>query len=239
MSGYYTIDDARSLRARTHDDEAWNSEALCLEPRAEGAVYKLDERIHLASVPYDPLLPVDRCFDYGSADDPCVCGWWQVKDCRGRRQARLIGEKRWRGKSDAFMRTAVLAEESRRGYTWVQKCYLPGDAASLKNEFEEHGIIVEGADQDVMQGINHVRNTLAPDENGTPGLVMDNSLKDRQEGTYSTWEEMKGYRLERGRPVKRDDHGVDMVRYFLMTEPTLKMRGSSNPYIFGNADVQP
>ena len=239
MSGYYTVDDARALRARTHDDEAWNSEALCREPRAEGAVYKLDERVHMDDVPYDPQLPVDRWFDYGSADDPCICGWWQVTNTKGRRQARCIGTRRWRGKSDAYVRTTMLEEEKKRGYGWMDKTYMPGDAASLKNEFEEHGIIVETADMTVMDGINHVRNLLAVDEKGTPGIVFDRSCNVRQEGCFSDWEEMKGYRLERGRPVKQNDHFVDLVRYGCMTEPTLKMRASASAFGTTSRDVDP
>jgi hypothetical protein len=76
--GYFPIDDALAQQARA-SRQAWESEMLCLRPRADGLVFPdFDPRRHLAPLAFDPSLPLYRTLDFGYAN-PFVCLWVQVK----------------------------------------------------------------------------------------------------------------------------------------------------------------
>ena len=249
QSGYYSIDDARGLRDDVHDQESWDAEALCLEPRTEGREYKLDESQHLADLPFDNHYAVDRVFDYGAGSDPMVCQWWQLIKYKGRLQARKIDETRWIGMADRIVVNEMLAYEKEMGYNnWIGMTLIPGDGKSLSNEMETRGIIVTLPDQEVFVGNATVRNLLTPDKHGIVGLVMDRDTtvnaygSDGEviKGCYSTWMEMKGYQRIGGRIVKKNDHGPDCLRYFCHSTPELVVGGGAPLAVLPkDADVDP
>jgi len=241
-SGYYLIDDARQLRDDVHDDETWISEAMCGEPRTEGAIYtKLKERIHMGTLPWDRGLALDRVFDYGAADSPCVLQYWQLTKENGRLQARMVDELRWQGTADRLIVDDFLSYEKEMGYNnWIGRTIIPGDGASLRNECETRGLSVELPDQDVAEGIATMRNLIAVDKKGTPGVKWDKEAATTRTCCHPTWTELKGYHMIKGRVVKEDDHGPDASRYYCQSTPELVVHKKSSMIILpDNLDINP
>ena len=82
--GYFPIDDAIAQKSRA-SREAWESEMLCLRPRADDLVFgEFSPAHHVAPVPYAPDLPLYRAIDFGYAN-PFVCLWVQVRGQAGAR----------------------------------------------------------------------------------------------------------------------------------------------------------
>ena len=86
-------------------------------------------------------------------------------------------------------------------------------AKSVSELFAEHGILVNPrVDKDVFSGIARVKGYLKRD-NGLPDLYVFSPC-------VNMIREFKGYFWGAGEsPVKRDDHAMDELRYFIMTRP--------------------
>lgn len=84
---------------------------------------------------------------------------------------------------------------------------------SVAELFCERGILVDThVDKDVFAGISRVKSYLARG-NGTPDLYIFKNCQ-------NMISEFKGYSWGSGdMPVKRDDHSMDELRYFIMTRP--------------------
>lgn len=84
---------------------------------------------------------------------------------------------------------------------------------SVTELFCENGVWVNpNVDKNVFAGINRVKSYLLG-ENGTPRLYIFSSCT-------NLIRELKAYRYGRDdMPVKRDDHALDELRYYLMTKP--------------------
>ena len=84
---------------------------------------------------------------------------------------------------------------------------------SVAQLFFERGIAADtNVNKDVFAGISRVKSYLARG-NGTPDLFIF-------EGCTHMIEEFKGYSWGGGdSPVKRDDHSMDELRYFIMSRP--------------------
>ena len=89
---------------------------------------------------------------------------------------------------------------------------------------------IVGANNQVIEGIETVRVALQLD-NGDPKVVIDkdrcpNLIRELQ--TY-VWEKSKGGKFVRNaapRPLKRDDHSCDALRYLLHTNSHAAAKGS-------------
>lgn len=86
-------------------------------------------------------------------------------------------------------------------------------AKSVAELFYERGIAVNtNVDKDVFSGISRVKSYLARG-NGTPDIYIFKNCE-------NMISEFKGYSWGSGdAPVKRDDHSMDELRYFIMTRP--------------------
>ncbi|MBO5525402.1 MAG: terminase family protein [Clostridia bacterium] len=86
-------------------------------------------------------------------------------------------------------------------------------AKSVSELFAERGILVDtNVNKDLFSGIARVKSYLRRD-NGTPNLYIFSSC-------VNLIREMKGYFWGSGdRPVKKDDHALDELRYYLMKKP--------------------
>ena len=216
--GYVPVEELRAQRSRILDDEIYESEALCRRPRAQGLAFPtLTKKLHMNHrLSRDTGYPMYRVFDYGT-DHPTVCGYWQIIRIEGRNQARCIDELRWRGKAPSVIVDQMLEHERKKGYTWFEGTYVPGDAAGFRAELENREIPTIYPDQSVENGIGTCRNLLVPDINGTVGLLLDN------ERCVETFKEMSGYQIKNGKPIKKFDDGVDMCRYFCHSRHELRV----------------
>ncbi len=89
-------------------------------------------------------------------------------------------------------------------------------AKSVSELFYERGILVNTrVNKDLFAGISRVKSYLSR-KNGLPNLYIFKNC-------VNMIREMKGYFWGGGdAPVKRDDHAMDELRYYLMTKPALK-----------------
>ena len=94
-------------------------------------------------------------------------------------------------------------------------------AQSVSELFAERGILVNPrVDKDVFSGIARVKGYLKRD-NGLPDLYIFSNC-------VNMIREFKGYFWGAGEsPVKRDDHAMDELRYFIMTRPKPSRREES------------
>jgi phage terminase large subunit len=130
----------------------------------------------------------------------------------------------------------------------------PSEPANIRT-FEEHGLVAEGADNAISQGISAVKERLVLAGDGRPRLYYyEYALRDRDEGRLAarqpvcTDQEMDSYVWPKARdgssvkevPVKVNDHGMDALRYLCryasdqsgvvrVWSPTPRLSGGERP----------
>lgn len=88
---------------------------------------------------------------------------------------------------------------------------------SIVDEFSDNGLYFEGANNDVRAGINHVNEYLKL-TNGKPKLrIFQRCVNLRTELQTYKWKDLKVGAIQDApeKPVKRDDHAVDALRYMV------------------------
>lgn len=92
---------------------------------------------------------------------------------------------------------------------------------SIAEQFAEHGIFCIGSNNDVEAGIQAVASLIATNDLGEPRLKVFANC-------YNTIREFQGYRYmelsdaqkqianEKEKPIKKDDHAMDALRYLVM-----------------------
>lgn len=106
----------------------------------------------------------------------------------------------------------------------------PEDRGSRLSLSREHGINTVKAKKQIRDGLNAVAERLAPDVNGNPHLVVHDSCTQtiKEFETY-IWE-TSGRRGKdpMDKPLKRDDHSMDAVRYLCV-----QLQGGSRDFAVG------
>jgi len=77
--------------------------------------------------------------------------------------------------------------------------------ADLKKEWRDEGIRVINADTRVEEGIEAVRNAMAP-VIGRPKFLVNRICKDWRR-------EVQSYSEKNGKPIDKDNHAMDETRY--------------------------
>ena len=174
---------------------------------AEGAIYdQWDERVHVVSedpVPEKYIVGVD----YGTSSVTTFIllaqsrGKWYAVD-EHYYDARATG----RQKTDAEHAADFIAWLGNRRPSAIE---VDPSASSFKLELKRTGIKrVNDADNDVLDGIRDVASALS----GDTFYVHERCEHLRQEFTTYVWDEKAQERGE-DKPVKRDDHALDALRY--------------------------
>jgi phage terminase large subunit len=194
--------------------------------QAEGLVYdEFDSSPNGHLIEPFPI-PTDwrrfRTIDFGFTN-PFVCQWWAVDhDNRAYLYRELYMTERTVADHAAHINAFSQAEVYEA--TWCD--HDAEDRATL----EDAGIETRPARKDVQSGLQAVKERLKKRKDNTFGLYIfkgalveeDTSLRSQYRPTC-TEQEIPGYVWERdytGRknkketPVKRDDHGLDALRYF-------------------------
>lgn len=165
---------------------------------------------------------VYRSVDFGYRN-PFVCQWWAVSPDKPRRYVLF----REIYKTEELMEDLAqdIKQES-RGLD-LEQSYADPAQAEDKATLERHGVITKGAKKDISAGIQEVKSALAKRQDGIPNLVlMENSLIHPPDNTLddagkpvSTLEEITQYQWkdEKDEPVKKNDHGMDAMRYLIYT----------------------
>ena len=191
---------------------------------SEGMVYEgWGQSIHMTDrfeVPAD--WKRYRCIDFGFRN-PFVCSWWAEDPDGDLYRYREIYMTERTVKSHAEQINA-LSEGER--YVATIADHDASDRATLL----ENGISTIAAKKDILNGIELVQHRLQIKGNGKPSIFFmrdslvecDQSLKSRYKPTC-TEEEFPGYvfperkegKADDEKPVKVDDHGMDVVRYLV------------------------
>ena len=189
----------------------------------EGLVYpEFEESVHVIEPFPVPAAWQDTiCIDPG-LKNPLSAHWYCV-DYDG--NVYVVAEHYRAGEGVDFHADAIRAISARLGWKTDEKGRLRAliDSAadqrtlassrSVSELFYERGILVNtNVNKDVFSGIAQVKSYLNP-KNGLPDLYIFNCCP-------NMIREFKGYFWGSGEsPVKRDDHAMDELRYYLMSRP--------------------
>ena len=189
----------------------------------EGLVYpEFEESVHVIEPFPVPAAWQDTiCIDPG-LKNPLSAHWYCV-DYDG--NVYVVAEHYRAGEGVDFHADAIRAISARLGWKTDEQGRLRAliDSAadqrtlassrSVSELFYERGILVNtNVNKDVFSGIAQVKSYLNP-KNGLPDLYIFNCCP-------NMIREFKGYFWGSGEsPVKRDDHAMDELRYYLMSRP--------------------
>lgn len=188
----------------------------------EGLVYDCwDPRQHI--IPWRRLpksWPRVRSIDFGYSN-PFVCQWWAIGP-----------DDTWYRYREIYMSGRLVTEHAKQiaklseGENIVAT-YADHDAED-RATLEAEGIKTQPADKEISPGIQDVYKLMMPRPSGKPRLFfmrdslveLDSSLAENKKPTC-TEEEIPGYvwakpvgdKNPKEEPVKRDDHGLDAMRY--------------------------
>lgn len=223
--GYLTFRDVLQAYRRLSTD-AWESEWCCKQPRTSGLVYPtFDVMLHTEpNLTYYPGIPLWRSCDYG-VDNETVILYWQVD---GSGCANCLQELRWTGVAPSVVVQEMIEFERLKDWQTFNGTIVDPSALGFRKELEREGErhhemkglkFTLPANNDVEGGIAEMRNAFVVQSNGRGKIMYDRSRCKR------TIEELAGYRMLNGRPVKKEDHGADASRYFVFTCPDYQRTG--------------
>jgi hypothetical protein len=214
--GYLKIDDCITQMRRA-SRAGWESEMLCKRPSLENVVFdEFDPAIHVASIDYDPNLPLYRAIDFGFVN-PFVCLWIQTTS---EGAVRVI---------DEYIRTRATVAEHAGQLRLRTPCVEPAVAGtfcdpagagrndvtgtSAVKELAALGIKCRYRPSAILEGIELIRAALCAGD-GKSRLVIDPKCAGliRALSCYH-------YPQTGGELPEKDgvyDHPIDALRYFFI-----------------------
>jgi PBSX family phage terminase large subunit len=190
---------------------------------ADGLVYGVfDPDKHVITkdeIPKSPPMKYHVAGDYGTKN-PTAFGlfgqWLHPGPTRERRYLIiLLKEYYYDGrKKDVGKTTSQYLSDFREfiGNRRVSTITLDPSATPLITEFEQAGLFVTPADNEVIGGIGLVANALHNDS----FYVVDECTNTIEEFGLYAWDETAGLKGT-DRPIKQHDHAMDMIRYLFKT----------------------
>jgi len=179
--------------------------------QAEGVVYDaFDEEKHVAEAK-EPGRFRFAAIDYGTTN-PCVFGMFAHN---GKLPANLIREYYHDSKKTGRQKTdAEYADDFKAfcGRDKPSQVYVDPSAASFIAELRKRGVNVVHAKNDVLDGIRFVSGCLT---SGSFTVSPECKETIREFQAY-VWDE-KAQAKGEDKPIKRDDHCMDMIRYGLFS----------------------
>jgi len=217
--GYLKIDDCITQMRRA-SRAGWESEMLCKRPSLENVVFdEFDPAIHVASVDYDPNLPLYRSLDFGFIN-PFVCLWIQVD---GKGVVRVIDEYvRSRATIDVHadeMKKRTPCSEEKVAVTFCDPAGAGVNdvtGTSVVRELRSLGVRVRFRRSSILEGIELIRRAIRSG-NGSSSLVISPRcprLIEALQCYHYPDSVTNGSEL----PLKDGvyDHPIDALRYFFI-----------------------
>lgn len=103
----------------------------------------------------------------------------------------------------------------------------PNTGTSISQEYAQHGVHILYGNNEVKDGIVRVARFLAKRRDNRPGFYITSNCKNtiREFGKYR-WKTYQSKKTQHDNnkleiPQKKDDHAMDMIRYFIMSRPDL------------------
>lgn len=217
--GYIRVDDA--LRwLRNSSRLSWEAETLCLRPCPQGIIFsEFDERVNVKPLSYDPELPLYRAIDFGYNFFCCL--YIQADE----KNVYVIDEYKGEQKSLPINIAAMKAKEKK----WTIKQTYIDPAGRQHNDqtgkqsttiLEENGIKCEWITskrwRNVVNGINLVRNYLAPAVGGTRMYIGDNCTWLRQSFQSYAWKKANEIYTDEPEQNTPWEHPMDSLRYYMV-----------------------
>jgi hypothetical protein len=214
--GYLPIDDLIKDFKSVHIN-TWIQQMECRRVSTVGKVYpQFDEAVHCKNFGYQSSLPMDISVDFGHQNPNCV-GFWQENEETG--ELFMLDEI-----YEAGLSTDRLAEKIKRkldqwGLTPDDLRYGIGDSAQAQQieDLKGYGVYLEPVNKgSVPAGLDKVRRYLSSLAHGVRLYIHRNNCP-------NTIREFKNYHYKRvslagvvtEEPVKKDDHAMDQVRYYV------------------------
>lgn len=182
---------------------------------AEGAIYDMwDPDVHVREMETESTHRIVAC-DYGTTN-PCVFGLIEWRDHNGpyhlTREYYFDSREQGRQKTDS--------EYADDFYAWLgdtkpEVIYIDPSAASFQEELRRRGYSISDADNRVIDGIRFTAKLL--DEGRF--FVSPSCAQTQREFSSYVWDTRAAKRGE-DKPLKTNDHAMDMVRYGLYTHLT-------------------
>lgn len=174
-----------------------------------GAVYPLGQEDYTTDQKPDPLWPRAFGFDVGWEQTAAIWLAWDPEA-----NFAIAYDEYFRGQAEPAVHAAAIKAKG----DWIPGAIDPASSASsqkdgekLLEQYRELGLILHPADNAVTAGTTLVYNVLSTGQLKIHKRCL-NLLK-----------QMKMYRRdERGRIVKKNDHGPDALRYGAMTGPAIR-----------------
>lgn len=196
-----------------------------------GLIFPYSRQVHRRKVHYNPNLPVYASMDHGLRNPTCWL-WYQID---GDGTIYVLKEYYEKGKYVAEHIRAIKLIESINNW---EPLYRVGDPSiqnrvptadrvdqSVQTEYANNGIFITLGNNDVDAGINRIAALLRPADFETPRLFIDVECTnlDKEFRMYR-WEDWANKKTSVNKgpktaPKKRDDHGMDALRYFCMSRP--------------------
>ena len=202
--GYYPIEDFEQ-KLYELSDMTLQVEWFCNKVGRDDLVYgaQYDEDIHSAiTLPgFDKTKPVYLSIDWGGTE-PFSIGVWQ--------KFPILG---WVRVSEYYKGNTtnqrVIADcKELPWWKKAREAVADPSRSDLIKEWKDVGVDVYRADNEVLPGIEAVRDSLAP-VLGNPKFYVNRLCRDWRR-------EVKAYYEKKGLPVKENDHTQDETRYFVM-----------------------
>jgi len=205
-NGYYKIDDFIKKLSQL-SEYVLQIEWFCHKVGRSDLVYgnEFDYDLHMVDIEFNPSKDVYLSIDWGGSN-PFSIGVWQNFDELGWVRVDEI----YQGHTT---NSKILKEaKNRRWWKNIRGGVADPSRNDLFQEWEQEGIILEKANNDVEAGIEAVRNALKPVK-GNPKIYFSKKCQD-------IVREFKSYTEKNGKPVKENDHAMDEMRYFVMWKVT-------------------
>jgi hypothetical protein len=218
--GFILIDDAIAQMRRS-GREAWESEMLCLRPRAENLVFpRFSRHRHVAPLALDGARPVYRSLDFGFAN-PFVCLWAQVVGDDPDTAAVHVLDEYVESQRTVAEHAAVL-----HGRPWPVRAtfcdpagWQRGDVtgSGACHELALHGILTRSCPSGIIEGVDLVRSLLDP-ALGEPRLKVDPRCARLIRALEAYHYPPGGTRAAAELPEKdgTHDHLIDALRYLVV-----------------------
>ncbi len=216
-TGFFSIDDAIAIRARS-SRAAWESEMLCCGVRRDHLVLReFDPSRHVADVPFNRAWPLYRAIDFGYRS-PMVCLWLQVTPAGC---VHVLSEYVMERRAIGQHAKAILAMDPARpvAATYVDPAGRQKESTSgmaCTELLASCGIYCTSRYSTVAEGLELIRAALDPAD-GPSTLRIAPKCRHLLHALENYHYPLPDDPGRRDKPVKDGpDHAIDALRYFFV-----------------------
>jgi len=213
--GYYPINDfVQKLNTLSYSMLA--RDWLCIKVGLGDTVYdqEWDEKVHLVNVPLRDA-PVVLAIDFGGVDPFAVGVWQEAPEELGGKGTWILVTELYMQSSDESTTNTRVIEKAKKAPWWklIREIIPDNSRPDLIQEWREalpNALMTVVDKKTIDEGIERVKSALKP-VLGAPRLFVNRiCLHFRQE--------ILMYAVKNGKPVDKNNHSMDMCRYFVLAK---------------------